>query len=170
VAGSGTSEARASAPGKVPELRRVLVPTDFSELSLAAVPFAYALAAPGGSVHLLHVVEVSEQPNPLYAHYRPGRTPTPDERAAQEAELRERLRALVPGGARAKNVSTEIELAESTEVAECIAEAAERLHVDAICIATHGRSGLGRALFGSVAKAVLRSSRRPILIVPAQRS
>jgi nucleotide-binding universal stress UspA family protein len=148
----------------------VLVPADFSELSLAAVPFAYALAAPGGSVHLLHVVEASGQPNPLYAHYQPGRTPTPEQRAAQEAELRERLQALVPDAARSGGVSTEIELTESADVADCIVETAERLRVDVICMASHGRSGLGRALFGSVAKGVLRRCGRPVLIVPGPRS
>jgi nucleotide-binding universal stress UspA family protein len=171
VAGSGKkARAGATARGTLPELHRVLVPTDFSELSLAAVPFAYALVARAGCVHLLHVVEVSGQPNPLYAHYRPGRTPTSEERAAQEAALRERLAALAPAAARAKRVSTEIELVESTTVAECIEETARRRRVDAICMASHGRSGVGRALFGSVAEAVLRGSGRPVLIVPAPRS
>jgi nucleotide-binding universal stress UspA family protein len=156
--------------GAVSEFRRVLVPTDLSPLSLEAVPFAYALAAPGGCVYLLHVVEPSERPNPLYAHYRPGRTPTPAERAAQEDELREQLRGLEPEGAQAKGVSTEVEIAESAEVAECIAEAAERLHADAICMSSHGRSGLRRAVFGSVAEAVLCQRHRPILIVPGRRS
>ena len=165
MAGSGTSGG-----GKLPELRRVLVSTDFSELSLLAVPFGYALVAPVGSVHLLHVVESSGQPNPLYAHYRSGRTPTSEERAAQEAALRERLRALEPDAARARGVSTQIEIAESSEVAECIAETAQRLRADAICMASRGRGGLGRALFGSVAEEVLRRSDRPVLIVPGPRS
>lgn len=170
MARSGTSGAhpQPSDGGAIPEFRRVLVPTDFSELSLEAVPFAYALAARGGSVCLLHVVESAGPPNPLYAHYRPGRTPTPEERAAQEADLRQKLRELEPGFARAKGVSTEVELAESAAVAECIVEIAGRLRADAVCMASHGRSGLGRALFGSVAEEVLRRVDRPALIVPQQ--
>ena len=61
----------------VAELRRVLVPTDFSEAGLTAIPYAYAVTARGGTVHLLHVVEPVTAPNPLYAHYVPGRMPTP---------------------------------------------------------------------------------------------
>jgi nucleotide-binding universal stress UspA family protein len=37
--------------------------------------------------------------------------------------------------------------------------------IDLICIATHGRSGLGRVVFGSVADIVLRKSGLPILVI-----
>jgi nucleotide-binding universal stress UspA family protein len=149
----------------IAELRRVLVPTDFSDTSVAAVPYAYAVSASGGAVHLLHVVEPVTAPNPLYAHYTPGRSPAAEERARQETELRARLAALVPAAAQTRGVRTELELLEGNEVAELICERAERLDVDAICIGSHGRSGLRRALLGSVAESVLRGTRRPILLV-----
>jgi nucleotide-binding universal stress UspA family protein len=149
----------------VPELRRVLVPTDLSEASLSAIPYAYAVVANGGALHLLHVIEPITAPNPLYAHYTPGRTPTPEERALQEAELHARLAALAPAEAKARGVRTAVELREGREVAELICEAGERLDVDAICIGSHGKAGLRRALMGSVAEAVLRCTRRPVLLV-----
>jgi nucleotide-binding universal stress UspA family protein len=148
----------------------VLATTDLSEIGDSAIPFAYALPRRGGSVILLHVIEPVTVPNPLYAHYAPGRAPTAAERAAQEAELREKLRALVPSGAAARGIKTEIALVEGRDVARCIAEAAGRLRADALCIASHGRSGLARTLLGSVAHAVLLAARLPTLIVPRRRS
>jgi nucleotide-binding universal stress UspA family protein len=148
----------------------VLATTDFSEIGDSAIPFAYGLPRRGGTVILLHVIEPVTTPNPLYAHYAPGRRPTAAERAAQQAELREGLRALVPSDAAARGIETEIELVEGRDVARCIAEAARRLRADALCIASHGRSGLARTLLGSVAHAVLLAVRLPTLIVPKRRS
>jgi len=48
---------------------------------------------------------------------------------------------------------------------EAIVDYAEKNKIGLIAIATHGRSGLGRAVFGSVADFVLRESRLPILII-----
>jgi nucleotide-binding universal stress UspA family protein len=49
--------------------------------------------------------------------------------------------------------------------ARTIAQAAARLGVDAICIASHGRSGITRALVGSVADKLLRATRKPVLVL-----
>jgi nucleotide-binding universal stress UspA family protein len=46
-----------------------------------------------------------------------------------------------------------------------IAQAAARLGADAICIASHGRSGITRALVGSVADKLLRATRKPVLVL-----
>jgi nucleotide-binding universal stress UspA family protein len=51
--------------------------------------------------------------------------------------------------------------------AKAIVEAAQVRRVDLIVMSTHGRSGLGRALRGSVAESVLRRTRTPILLVSA---
>jgi nucleotide-binding universal stress UspA family protein len=49
--------------------------------------------------------------------------------------------------------------------APAIVEAAKVQKVDLIVMSTHGRSGLGRIIFGSVAESVLRGTRAPILLV-----
>jgi len=152
----------------VAKLERVLVTTDFSELASLAIPFAYAIVAPGGTVHLLHVVEPVTRPNPLYAHYRPGQAPTPAEREAQLAELRQRLAALVPAGARERGIATACELAEGLDVADEVRAVAERIGADALCMASHGRTGLARTLLGSVANDVLKRAQRPLLLVPSR--
>ena len=51
-----------------PRFARVLAVTDFSDTADRAIPFAWSLVAPGGEVHLVHIVEYTGVPNPLYAH------------------------------------------------------------------------------------------------------
>jgi nucleotide-binding universal stress UspA family protein len=62
-------------------------------------------------------------------------------------------------------VVTRTEVLRSSEPAKALVEAAERLGVDAIVIASHGRGGLARTLFGSVSEAVLRNARAPVFVV-----
>ena len=50
--------------------------------------------------------------------------------------------------------------------ATVISEAAERLAVDAIVMSTHGRSGIGRFLFGSVTYKILETRICPVFVVP----
>ena len=53
---------------------------------------------------------------------------------------------------------------------QAILAAAERFDVDVLAVGSHGRSGLSRALLGSVAEQVARRSPRPVLIVRATNS
>jgi nucleotide-binding universal stress UspA family protein len=125
---------------QIPSIRRVLVTTDLSPLANAAVPYGYAL---------LHVLPMARQPTASPA----------------QAEIVAQLRRLEPAGAMAHRVVTHIEAVQRDDVARAICEAAERLGVDAICMASHGRTGLVRSLLGSVAESVLRQSRRPVFII-----
>src|SRR5262245_39823740 len=68
---AGTSVAIVPPPVDAPELRTktirgVLAATDFSQLGNAAVPLAYSVASYGGTVHLVHVIEVSRDPMEPY--------------------------------------------------------------------------------------------------------
>jgi nucleotide-binding universal stress UspA family protein len=153
------------AAATVPRIASVLAPTDLSELGNAAVRWACALLAAGGRLHLLHVVHETDPPNPLYAHYSPGRRPPAAERAAQERDLAAALRGLLPADAAARGIDARIEIAHARDPAEAICAAAERLGVDAICLATHGRSGLSELVTGSVAREVAACARRPLYLV-----
>jgi nucleotide-binding universal stress UspA family protein len=162
VAGAGAGGAKGRGEG---ELRDILVPVDFSDCGLAPIPHAYALVAPGGCVHLLHVVERDDVPNPLYAHYSPGHVPTTEQRLRQEAELRDRLLALAPASAGERGVRTSAHVVEADDVAALVCAAAGQVDADAICLGTHGRGGLARALLGSVAERVLADTERLVLLV-----
>jgi nucleotide-binding universal stress UspA family protein len=54
------------------------------------------------------------------------------------------------------------------DAAEAITHAAETSDVDVIAMTTHGRGGIERLVFGSVADAVLRGSTRPVFLVPVR--
>jgi nucleotide-binding universal stress UspA family protein len=131
----------------------VLIPTDLSPFSNRAIPVGYGMVVPGGVVHLLHVVtpELADDPR------------------ANGADPVQRLRALAPRGAAAKGVQTECEVVSENAGWTGIAKAAERLDVDAICMATRGRSGLSRMVLGSQAEQVLQRVRQPVVLVPPER-
>jgi nucleotide-binding universal stress UspA family protein len=153
----------AMAPLTIPEVRRVLAPTDLSEVGISAIRHAYSLVPAGGTVYLLHVLEPVGGSPPLYAQYlAPGASLT---RTPEQERLAEQLRGLIPPEAAARGVSTRVEVLHGRKVSEAINQAAERLSCDIICLATHGRSGLSKALAGSVAQEVLQNSTRPVLLV-----
>jgi nucleotide-binding universal stress UspA family protein len=151
----------AAAPATVPVIRSVLVATDFSALGNAAVPHAYSLLrGRGGVVELCHVCERT-LPSPAYVFdVRDQGLP-----AAKQHELERQLEALIPAGAADLDVTSHTTVIDGGSAAEQILQAARRLGVDAIVIASHGRSGVSRSLFGSVAEAVVRGSERPVYVV-----
>lgn len=137
----------------------VLVATDFSPIGNAAIETAYDAVHAGGTVHLIHVT-ARIGGDVLAPHDIFGDGPG-------KAALRERLAALVPArpGSAAK---TEVHVLDADDRADAICQAAERLGVDAIVLGTHGRSGISRAVLGSIAASVLqRTKRRVILVRPA---
>jgi nucleotide-binding universal stress UspA family protein len=151
------------APLTIPEVRRVLAPTDLSEVGVSAIRHAYSIAPAGGTVYLLHVLEPVGTTPPLYAQYFASAAPAV--RTPEQERLAEELRGLIPPEATARGITTRVEVVHGNKVSEAILQAAERLGCDVICLATHGRSGLSKALAGSVAQELLQTSTRPVLLV-----
>jgi nucleotide-binding universal stress UspA family protein len=157
------ASAEPAAKATIPPLRSVVAATDLSELGNDAVAHAYALvrAERGGMVHLLYVHERA-LPVPAYAlPAYPGRALSP----AEDLELRARLMALVPSEATAAGILTDVTIVDGGDAAEVICQTAARLSADAICVASHGRGGLGRAVLGSVAGRLLHRADRPVFVV-----
>jgi nucleotide-binding universal stress UspA family protein len=151
---------------KTPSVRSVLCATDFSTLGNGAIPLAYSVVDPGGTVHLVHIVKTAHDPFDAYDIF----TPLPGKAFSEaQATARTRLAELIPKDAAAANISTDIHVLQSTEPATAICQAAERIGADIICLGTHGRSGLPKAVLGSVAQEVLTHTRRPVLLARAQR-
>jgi nucleotide-binding universal stress UspA family protein len=140
---------RQSAP-----IRRVLAASDLSEHGGRAIPYAYGAVCPGGIVRLLHVFE------PLEAS---ALMEKPSVEVVAEAD--ERLRAQVPSDAAVRGIQTEVAVIEAGDVAKTIRQEAERFGAHLICIGSHGRSGLAKAVLGSVAQSIMVQSQRPVLIV-----
>jgi nucleotide-binding universal stress UspA family protein len=155
------AEPPAAAKPAVPVIRTVLAVTDRSELGDAAIAHAYGLLrGRGGFVELCHVHERA-LPSPTYAYDRPEQRLTDIERA----RLAEELRARVPAEAAELGITTRVTIVDGGKPAEAIVQASERLAVDAIVMASHGRGGLARAVMGSVAQEVVQRARRPVYIV-----
>lgn len=148
-------------PVLAPALRSILVATDLSPESSIAIGHAYSLLrAQGGVVHLCHVVERA-LPEPAYLYAADEARLT----APRRAELEERLRGLVPAQAAELEIETRVLVVDGGEAAAQIAAAALQRGVDAIVLSSHGRSGLKRAVLGSVAEAVLRRAETPVYVV-----
>lgn len=92
------------------------------------------------------------------------------EAVAAAAVLARRLEALAPAEAVERGIDTEVEIVADDDVAEAIFETAERLEVDATCLSSHGRSGISKAIAGSVSQRVLTESRRPLFVIRPPRA
>lgn len=156
----------APAAPQIADIRRVLVALDGTPESRGAIPLAYGAVAGGGLVRLLHVVETTPRPNPLYAHYEPGHVHPPVERETEQGTLCAALRSAVPPEAQARGITTVVEVVESSDVAAAICESADAMDADLVCLATHERGGLMRWLATPVPEDVVRRSRRPVLLIP----
>jgi nucleotide-binding universal stress UspA family protein len=154
-------QAEAPRANEVPRVLTVLAATDLSAIGNRAVPFAYSLLGRGGVVELCYVHE-RPLPSPAFAYE--SRTGALDE--ASRVEVEGTLRALIPADAERLGIGTHITVVDGGKAGEAIVAAAERLRVDAIALGTHGRGGVARAVVGSVAEAVMRHARRPVLVVP----
>jgi len=136
---------------------RILVPLDGSLLAEGAIQTAAGLArGSGGALVLLRAAE---------AHTLPGADPT-DAQVAVVREAEEYLTAVAArlGEEGVKGVETSVWYGPP---ATAIIEAARLQKGDLIVMTTHGRSGLGRLILGSVAESVLRGTTTPILLLRA---
>ncbi len=132
---------------------RILLPTDGSDATRQAIRHAFDLAArDDATLHVLSVVSGDQ--------YR-----TPDGRAEAIAESERAVEAVA---ARAVGdgltVVTEVGFGVPHEEILAYADAAD---VDAIVMGTHGRTGFGRAVLGSVTERVVRSATVPVVTVRA---
>jgi nucleotide-binding universal stress UspA family protein len=143
-------------------LRSILLPTDFSECAECALPYATQLArAAGARLVCLYVVEPMMPP----VGYAPVAEPLPavdvSEQLQQSAE-----RELPKLAEREECAGLDVEelIVHGEAAAEIVRVAAERA-VDLIVISSHGRTGLGRMIFGSTAESVVRHAHCPVLVV-----
>jgi nucleotide-binding universal stress UspA family protein len=140
---------------------KILVPTDFSECSLAALELATQLALESGA--RLLIVHAEEAPlvfrgEEVYLELD-GAGLSPLE--ALKERLEQRLSEVLPTDARVE-CEHRVLLGEPSAA---IVRLAGDEHVDLIVIATHGWRGLKRLLMGSVAEAVVRRAPCPVITV-----
>lgn len=138
---------------------RLLVPLDRSSLSEAALPYARTLAAAANAAVTL--LTVWEPPDLDVAELAPGTVEDLRERGVQAG------RAYLEGiaaGLRDAGLRTDVAVRVGSAAEEVLA-AVEESGASLVVMATHGRGGLERAAYGSVADQVTRHSPVPALLV-----
>jgi nucleotide-binding universal stress UspA family protein len=135
---------------------RILVPTDFSEVSQRALEYAKTFAKHGSAELLLaHVT-------PPMNLITPPETAWIDEteiETMQQEQLEQSSAALVSEGYRARAISLTGALYDE------LLSAIKQYKVDLIVLGTHGRKGVDRFLLGSDAEAMIRRAHCPVLSV-----
>lgn len=132
--------------------RHILVPLDGSQQAERILPFAQALAAaPDTDLVLLRVIPPDDKPSD-----RDTSAGHPTLRSEAMAYLTDVSERLLPA-------STDRMVVEG-ESAHAILGAIAARGIDLIAMSTHGRSGIGRWIYGSVADAVLRHAAVPVLL------
>jgi len=146
----------------------ILVALDGSETSMRALGFALRLAQESHALlHPVYVIDV-----PLIAFDTPGFDPV----VVRDAYCEEGKRVIdvARGRMEKAGVKGRARVVEATAPAEDVAYRIQRTAIecgaDLIVMGTHGRSGLGHLLVGSVAERVIREARCPVLTLHADSS
>ena len=141
------------------ELRRILVPTDFTETSDRALDWALDLAKRlGAAVTILHAYEI-----PIVGFPDGAIIATP-EIAGRISDASKAALESTMARAQDRGVTVDGVLREGVPWEE-INAVADAIDADLVVIGTHGRRGLTRALLGSVAENVVRTAHRPIVTI-----
>jgi nucleotide-binding universal stress UspA family protein len=141
--------------------KRILVPTDGSDITAKAVSTAVSLARTLGAQLL--TISVKE-PFPYSAISEMQPTPPQEFYDAQERIAAARVKTVVDA-AQAEGLSCQAHTVEALHPWEAIVEHAAKQNCDLIVMASHGRRGVAAMLLGSETQRVLIHSKVPVLIV-----
>jgi nucleotide-binding universal stress UspA family protein len=143
------------------KVKKILAPTDFSELSCVGLRYALEMARnQGAEVIVHHVIAVGDDWFSRHAEFSPVRDLISEQQRSLDQFLREKFADFM-------------NLVEIRQVVEIgvphanIVERAEREGADMIVMSTHGRTGLGHMLLGSVTEKVVARAPCPVLAVPS---
>jgi nucleotide-binding universal stress UspA family protein len=143
------------------DLKRILVPTDFSKFSQNALSYAIALADKfGAELYLLHVVQNLGVMIPDMVNVVPPIMPSNEQ---MTSAVREALGKVIKEN-KLERFKTKPEVRLGTPFYEII-QFAKEADADLIVMGTHGHSGLAHVLLGSVTEKVVRKAPCPVLTV-----
>ena len=144
--------------------RIILVPLDGSKRAETIIPYVEDMAlARKSKVIFLQVIEPNATmvtPYDMVPYYDTEMA----ERWIEEAKT---YLASLQGEFREKGIDAKA-IVEQGPVVRTILDVADRENAELIAMASHGRTGLGRVFYGSVAAGVLHAADRPLLLVRAQ--
>jgi nucleotide-binding universal stress UspA family protein len=141
--------------------KRILIPTDGSEITARAIAAGVGLAkALGAEVDTISVKE----PFPYGAVAEMQPTPPQEFFEAQERAAARYVRAVIDA-CDAAGVVCHAVTVEGLQPWEAIVEHAEKSHCDLLVMGSHGRSGLASLFLGSETQDVLKHTKIPVLVV-----
>lgn len=148
------------------QIRSILLPTDFSDCGNYALRYATSLARTfDATIICIHVIE----PMVPTVGYSGMTEPLPIADITDQLEdSAERELPKLAAYKECEGLQVEEVIAHGEAASEIVRAAKDR-NVDLIVVSSHGRTGLGRILFGSTAEAVVRHASCPVLVVkPSQ--
>jgi nucleotide-binding universal stress UspA family protein len=136
--------------------KRILFATDFSDRAAAALPYALSLARkPGGKLVVAHVVPMG----PLPAGFPAREWLATGAQGVREAKA---LMEQLEGQLSSVEHHTVVH---SGDITGEIAALVQNESIDVMVLGTHGRTGIGKVVFGSVAERLFRHARCPVLTI-----
>jgi nucleotide-binding universal stress UspA family protein len=139
-------------------MKKILVPTDFSECANYAAQVAMSIAArTKASIHFLHIM-----PNPNEDFHVPH-GPGVSIRSAQKIEARNALNELCSKAAHTGLEASQLLVFDKGN--ERIENYVDPLHIDLIIMGSHGASGIRELVIGSNTQRVVRHASVPVLVV-----
>lgn len=135
-------------------LKKILAPTDFSDLSASGVRYACQWAKESGAELILFNVAILDETNRIDKH------DLERHRARLDQFVADKL----------ADISANVKIRKVVDAGDAygaILDCADNEQVDLIVMSSHGRTGLARMLIGSVTDKVLRGAACPVLVVPA---
>ncbi|WP_338730075.1 universal stress protein [Haladaptatus sp. DJG-WS-42] len=143
----------------------ILIPTDGSDTANVAVSHAVDLAATyGAQLHALYVVDIDAVNFGLGTEQVDRITQGNFGEMTELQEKADKATGAVAAAAADHDVSVHEEVRVGAPH-DVIAGYAEANDIDLVAMGSHGRSGVKRALLGSVTERVLRTTHRPVLVV-----
>lgn len=145
-------------------MKHILVSTDFSDAAARAYDIAVELARKfGANITLVHAVDSTQPAFAVPMLDNPTAVQNPETLIEAAKNHLQEERKKLPG-----DLDVAIAAPIGTDAAQTLKDFAEQNGASAMVLATHGRSGLGRLLLGSVAEQVLRHSPIPVMVVPVR--
>lgn len=147
---------------------KILLTHDGSKLASAAIPHAISIAKTyNAELYVLEVIDAAVRIMPALSsmHATIASQTVLDDLAKQEKKAAQKVLADIKEQLDEAGITNVTVIIEGGDARDEIVKAAKNHGCELIVMATHGRSGLKRALLGSIADDVVRNAHCPVLLI-----
>ncbi|MCM4171900.1 universal stress protein [Arenibacter sp. TNZ] len=140
---------------------RILIPTDFSELSKVAIKYSVDLSKDVDiQLILLHVIDTNAPSRARIGSHKLQEAI----KTSSENSMKELIGSIKKDNSH--NIDISYEITSGSSIEKYVEIFALKNNIDMICIGTKGASGLKKILFGSNAAGIIQNSSIPVLTIP----